>query len=103
MSKGNTYTADPCKNCGGRDRYVSNGNCPHCQAESNRRYKARKAASEGRSYTPRRVGRVSPLKPATGPEIEPNRHAFLSTLINFFFSPLKLFRVARKYWVASPV
>lgn len=97
MSKAKIYRAEPCKNCGGTDRYVSNGNCPKCQAESNRRYKARKAASEGRSYTPRRVALPTPKKAATGPEIAPNRSPFKHFLIKLFNLPLNMFQIACKY------
>lgn len=62
MIKGATYDSTPCKNCGGVARYVANHNCPQCQAEANKRYKARKAAAEGKSYTPRELVPYNPNK-----------------------------------------
>lgn len=95
-----TYKADPCKNCGGVKRYVSNRNCPTCQAESQRAYKARKAASEGRSYTPRRQ---APVKPLRGPEIAPNRTLIRSLLNKIYNFPLFMLQIACKSFALKPV
>lgn len=103
MGKGATYKADPCKNCGGVKRYVSNRNCPTCQAESQRLYKARKAASEGRSYTPRRVAPPMPVKPLRGPEIAPNRTSIRSLLDKVYNFPLSMFQIACKSFALKPV
>lgn len=92
MIKGATYDYQPCKKCGCTKRYVSNGNCPECMRAANQRLKARKAASEGRSYTPRRVAAPITTKPA----IEPHKplQRFLKWL---FMLPVNILYMACKY------
>lgn len=98
MIKGATYDYQPCKKCGGVKRYVSNGNCPVCMSAANQRLKARKAASEGRSYTPRRVAAPITTKPATAP------HKPLQRLLKWLFMmPLNIFNVGCKYKSTQPV
>lgn len=55
MNRGSTFKSTPCKNCNGVERYQSNGNCPSCQSESNKRYKMRKSLETGKAYKPRPV------------------------------------------------
>lgn len=98
MRKAVTFTANPCKNCGGVIRYVSNGNCPVCQRESNRRYKARKTGVEPRRRGSNRVAAPIPEKPATGPYVAPTGLA--SYLFKIFTAPLNIFRTSCKYLTA---
>lgn len=98
MTKAATYTAKPCKNCGGVIRYVSNGNCPICQHEAQRRYRARKTGVEPRRRKSRRRAAPIQQKPATGPYREPTGLA--SFLFKIFTSPLNIFRSSCK-WIAA--
>lgn len=98
MIKAATFTTHPCKNCGGVIRYVSNGNCPTCQHESQRRYRARKTGVEPRRRKSNRVAAPTPQKAVTSPYTAPTGLA--AYLFKIFTAPLNIFRSSCK-WITA--